>query len=273
MFGINLHSVIPMRSEAREQAEMCSQLLFGETFEIVEKTNDWYLIQNRSDGYRGWIDGKMAEILSEEELINLEKNNSVVVNYPFAIAEVEHNHTKERSATAPPSLENIILTGGSILYNYNTKKECAVFAGKTYYISKALVNIHSKPITASNLVSFAILYQNSPYLWGGKNVLGIDCSGFVQVVFRIGGIMLPRDCSQQVEKGKVVDFLQEAQTGDLAFFENKEGKISHVGILINNTYIIHASGRVKIEAIDTEGIISEIDGNYTHRLRVIKRII
>ena len=257
-----------MRSEAREQAEMCSQLLFGEIFEIIEKADNWYFIQNRSDNYRGWIDGKPATILSEEEFKTLENSVSGIINKPLVIAGLTRNCTKK------PSPEHIILSGGSILYNYNVEEECAVIFGKTYHIPQNLININSKNcVTGADLLSTAYFYLNTPYLWGGKNALGIDCSGFVQVVFQIHGINLPRDCSQQVEMGNVVDFLQEAQAGDLAFFENNEGEISHVGILIDNTHIIHASGRVKIETIDTQGIISETDGNYTHRLRVIKRII
>ena len=111
------------------------------------------------------------------------------------------------------------------------------------------------------------------YLWGGRNALGIDCSGFTQMMYRIFGIQLPRDASEQVKIGETVDFLTEAQTGDLAFFENKDHKIIHVGMLMDNESIMHASGRVKINRIDATGIVSEEDGQHTHQLRIIKRII
>ena len=262
MFGINLNSVLPIRGEAREQSEMCSQLLFGETFKVLEEVENWYYVQCTGDKYRGWIDKKMAQLISDEEMDNLQKETPAVVNKPIANCFIRQQN------------ENIILSGGSLLHHYNTEKESCTINGTTYHIAKELVNTdNNRPIDGDELLTAAFMYLNTPYLWGGKNALGIDCSGFVQVVFRICGRILPRDALQQVEVGRHISFLQEAQSGDIAFFENKEGAISHVGILINNTHIVHASGRVKIEAIDNEGIISEINGSYTHQLRVIKRVL
>lgn len=262
MFGINLHSVLPMRSEAREQSEMCNQLLFGETFELTEETENWYYVKTTGDKYEGWIDKKMVQLITSEEMDALQKETLAVVNKPIANCFIR------------PQNENIILSGGSLLYHYNEEKESCHINGTTYHIAKELVNtLGNRPITGDELLTAAFMYLNTPYLWGGKNALGMDCSGFVQVAFRICGKILPRDCSQQVNIGRHISFLQEAQSGDIAFFENKEGAISHVGILINNTHIVHASGRVKIEAIDNEGIISETNGSYTHQLRVIKRVL
>jgi cell wall-associated NlpC family hydrolase len=132
---------------------------------------------------------------------------------------------------------------------------------------------NEKIFSGEELVSIAFMYLNTPYLWGGRNALGIDCSGFVQTVLRICGRRMPRDAAKQVEQGTVVSFLQEARAGDLAFFENQEGSIVHVGILVNNSEIIHASGRVKLERIDAQGIVNEETGRHSHRLRVIKRVV
>ena len=123
------------------------------------------------------------------------------------------------------------------------------------------------------LIEDAYMYLNAPYLWGGKGPFGIDCSGFVQVVFRLNGILLPRDAYQQADIGDTLSFVEEGQAGDLAFFDNENGKITHVGILNDAQHIIHASGKVRIDRIDHQGIFHEENGTYTHRLRLLKRII
>jgi gamma-D-glutamyl-L-lysine dipeptidyl-peptidase len=124
---------------------------------------------------------------------------------------------------------------------------------------------------SGNIRSVALQYLDTPYSWGGKSKCGIDCSGFCQQVFKQFGIKLPRDAYQQAEHGEVVGFLLEAQTGDLAFFDNEEGKITHVGLMLSPDEIIHASGKVRIDKIDNQGIIHSETGARTHKLRIIKR--
>jgi cell wall-associated NlpC family hydrolase len=119
----------------------------------------------------------------------------------------------------------------------------------------------------------AMLYLNSPYQWGGRSPFGIDCSGFAQMVYKLKKIKLLRDASQQATQGEVVNLLEEAEPGDLAFFDNEEGNITHVGILLDHFRVIHASGSVRIDSIDHEGIYDEKQGKYTHRLRLMKRIV
>jgi len=119
----------------------------------------------------------------------------------------------------------------------------------------------------------ASLYLNAPYLWGGRSPLGIDCSGFTQVVFKAAGVRLPRDAYQQAEVGQTLGFVEEASEGDLAFFDNAEGKIIHVGIVLKDRFIIHASGKVRIDKLDHQGIFNRETGKYSHTLRVIKRIV
>lgn len=125
----------------------------------------------------------------------------------------------------------------------------------------------------SSLVEIGMKYLNSPYLWGGRTLMGIDCSGFVQQVFKFHGIQLARDAWQQAELGQTLLLPSEARAGDLAFFDNAEGRIIHVGLIIDDRHIIHASGQVRIDILDQEGIFNKELGRYTHKLRLIKRII
>lgn len=258
MTGIVTLPLVPLRESDNDRSEMTSQLLFGELMEIREVRERWLFVLNLSDNYSGWVDRKMIKILETEEVQLLRKSHSFRVSIPLSVCK------------KTTSNETMFLPGGSIL-SAITENEC-VIGDENFKVDESDIFI-SNEINAEQIINLAKQYLNAPYLWGGKSVMGIDCSGLVQVVFSICGIRLPRNASQQIEKGKVVDFLSESTAGDLAFFENAEGKIIHVGILLNPTQIIHASGWVKIENIDVHGIISEITGVYTHTLKVIKRIL
>jgi len=250
MIGIVALPLVPLRQNDSDRSEMTSQLLFGEQVEILETRDKWLLVRNIADNYTGWVDRKMVQHINEE------KNTDF---YCINVAIVEC-YTKEKT-------ETVLLPGGSKV-NGNE----IIIGGKSFIIDPINFKF-SYDRSAERLISLAKQYLNTPYLWGGKSVMGIDCSGFVQVIYDMLGIQLPRDDYQQAECGKVIDFLTEAQTGDLAFFENTEGKIIHVGIILNSQQIIHASGWVKIESIDGQGIISNQTGEYTHKLQVLKRII
>jgi gamma-D-glutamyl-L-lysine dipeptidyl-peptidase len=258
MTGIITLSLVPLRVSDSETSEMTSQLLFGEEVKIIEVKDKWYKIQNLMDNYYGWVDRKMIHIISTEDNAKISTFRKYYVSVPLL------------ECTKAISKEKFFLPGGSILYNLLDGK--FVNSDEEFF-----VNIPSAETCKENsgqlIVELTKQYLNSPYLWGGKSAMGIDCSGLVQVVYSMIGKILPRDASQQVDDGIVVDSLAEAQAGDLAFFENPEGKIIHVGILINQHQIIHASGWVKIENVDSQGIISSQTGEYTHKLRMIKRLI
>ncbi len=258
MTGIITLPLVPLRESNSERSEMTSQLLFGELVEIIEERESWFFVCNLADNYSGWIDSKMIKKLETEELSVLQNSPVFRITIPVSVC-------KKTTSDA-----TMFLPGGSILYGIVDNE--LIIADENYIVEKSDIFV-SKEVDGNQIIRLAIQYLNAPYLWGGKSILGLDCSGLTQLVFSISGIQLKRDASQQVEEGEVIDFLSEAQAGDLAFFENKEGKIIHVGILLNSQQIIHASGSVKIDNIDSQGIISSHTGEYSHKLRVIKRII
>ncbi|MEA4937626.1 hypothetical protein SDC9_139397 [bioreactor metagenome] len=258
MYGLVTLPVVPLRASDSERSEMISQLLFGEFVEIIEQSERWFYIKNLADDYLGWIDRKMIKSVSGKEFAAAQRSDRLRLSRPYSII----YHTIDNQTK--------LLPGGSIVYELNGDD---FQIGSENWSLIDPVYIPKLPFSTHQVIEVAMQYLNAPYLWGGKTILGVDCSGLVQLAFAIGGYLLPRDASQQVVKGKTVDFLSEVLPGDLAFFENDEGHISHVGILIDNSKIIHSSGWVKVENIDAQGIISSLTGEYTHHLRVIKRII
>ena len=254
---INL-PLVPLRESDNEQSELSSQLLFGESVEIIETRERWLFVRNLQDNYKGWVDRKMVHILTLSEEDRMAHEFKSIVQIPVLVC------------YKTTSKEKMFIPGGSIIHNDNDGK-CTIGHDTLIFSPSDLKPVGE--ITGQNLIETAFQYLNAPYLWGGKSIMGIDCSGLVQVVFAMCGMQLQRDASQQVEKGEVIDDLSESKAGDLAFFENSTGGIIHVGILLNSYQLIHASGWVKIENVDSQGIISDQTGEYTHKLRVVKRLI
>ncbi|WP_051189777.1 C40 family peptidase [Daejeonella oryzae] len=257
IFGVCNLSLIPLRAAASDKSEMISQLLFGDNFEVLEMTEKWTRIITSYDQYEGWIDSKqfVETDLASFNALNYLQN----ILRPFVYHPVKNIKANEV----------LNLVAGSNLPAYNDG--VFVINATKYSIGKEAV-IHPVLDTFKDEIeNVAKLYLHTPYLWGGRSVFGIDCSGFTQMVFKQFGIRIQRDAWQQALQGFPVDFLQETKPGDLAFFDNEEGRIIHVGIMLDNEHIIHASGRVKIDKIDTTGIYSEELKRYTHQLRIIKR--
>lgn len=263
MKAIVLHSVVPVRSDASEGAEQLTQLLFAETCDILEERPRWKRIRNHADGEEGWVDFKMITSMTEDEYDTFRKNDlSVLVQMPMAFAVSENNG------------QTIPLTAGTRLPNYQNGQFEVL--GVRFRIDPAMVT-KPLPLDKDNFMNITRFMLNIPYLWGGKNALGMDCSGFTGIVMSLFGHRLPRNARQQVMLGNEIVFLQEAQCGDLAFFDHRsrnaaDTNISHVGILLDSEHIIHCSGRVKVERIDAQGIISTETGEHTHDLRIIKRL-
>ncbi len=241
----------PLRAKPSHKSEMISQLLFGELADWMDEKGDFVRIRCRFDGYEGWCQRKQLTILGSDEIplsgtLTRHLEDRVVVNgisfslSPGSTCPVEQNH------------EEMIM--GSYKLHFSAGNEVPSFLNK-----------------AEEIEYYACLFLGTPYVWGGRSLFGIDCSGLTQTVYRLAGITLPRDSGPQSNGGEVVNLLQEAKKGDLAFFDNEEGKIVHVGILLSTDTILHASASVRIDPIDNYGIIHRQEGDRTHKLRIIKR--
>lgn len=242
----------PLRKEDAHRSEMVSQLLFGETAEVLEETKLFARLRCTYDGYEGWCQRTQLTPVSEEQV--QQKTELLTGSWQTTITfNGEPMH---------------LPLGSSLGFLADGRAEIGPFS---YSFDGTPFDPSAAIVSESALKERARQYLNTPYLWGGRSVFGIDCSGFVQQVFRFFQQPLPRDAYQQATTGEVVGFLQEAICGDLAYFDNDEGRITHVGILLNNDTIIHSSGRVRIDKIDTQGIISGDTGERTHNLRIIKR--
>jgi hypothetical protein len=248
---------MPLRAEAAESAEMVTQLLFGESYEVLQTIDRWAFIRSDVDGYEGWVDQKLVVDLSLNEVNRWRNWEHWIVPGPFMKIVTE------------PEKHHLILPGGSCVAFNGEDRNSFVIGSNEYYLA---VN-SPVPGKKTGIEEVAMSFIHAPYLWGGKTFMGMDCSGLSQVVYRIFGQTIPRNASQQVELGTTVSFVEEAKAGDLAFFDNEEGEITHVGLCLGGGDIIHASGFVRVDKLDHQGIFDVRKRKYSHKLRVIKRIL
>ena len=227
----------PVREEKAEQAEMVTQLLFGESVDVLEAGKYWSKIKMHYDGYEGWVDSRQLKPVTAQELAD-RKTTIITENF-----------------------QSVIMKQGRTLLSMGSEVEFPTVASRrSHDLRESIV------LTAQELL-------NIPYLWGGRSFFGVDCSGLVHLVYKINGIKMPRDSYQQAEIGQALTFVEESQPGDLAFFENSEGKIVHVGIMMEHQKIIHASGKVRIDTLDSSGIFNKETNEHTHKLRFLKNVI
>jgi hypothetical protein len=254
-YGIAVLSIIPIRMEPSHKSESVSQLLFGETYEIAEDKGNWLRIRCIYDQYEGWIDKSQHLELPEKDFGAL-KTNGAGLSLELVSSVISGYHSIP------------VVCGSDLPFfdgmNFKIGKEKFIYNGQA---------IQKEAKNAALLERVAMRYLNAPYLWGGRSPFGIDCSGFTQVVFKFTGVPLLRDAYQQAEQGTIINFIDEAQAGDLAFFSNEAGKIIHVGIILKDHRIIHSSGKVRIDKIDHFGIYNAVQKKYSHQLKLIRSVL
>lgn len=230
----------------------------GEHFAILEEKEDWLKIKTAIDNYECWISHKQYSPIREKTFSELQAQPAPQANELFSLVIDKNNNT-----TLP-------IVMGSKFPGFE-KGNFKLEENSSYQFEGTVTE--NKKTDPKSILETAHQFLNAPYLWGGRTCWGIDCSGFTQMAYSINGFQLPRDAYQQAELGSPLSFVEEAEPGDLAFFDNEEGKITHVGIILNNNQIIHASGRVRIDKFDHYGIFHTERKKYSHLLRVIKRIL
>ena len=253
-YAITHLAYLPLRKEADHKSENVSQLLCGELFEVLETKGSWQYIRADFDGYEGWIDCAEVVLIPELEYNEIKKQRPVYSAGFFQQAGYESKRFTLGFGSRLPYWDGL---------GFRIGQETFVIKGEVYQANPLLPN--------EFIIELARKLLGIPYLWGGKSTFGIDCSGLVQNVFKFVNINLPRDAWQQKEIGFDVP-IEEAGTADLAFFVNEQGKTSHVGILVDNKHIIHASGKVRIDEFSEKGIFNVERKVHTHTLEVIKRV-
>jgi hypothetical protein len=250
-------SIAPIRNGANDKSEMISQLLFGDLVEVLErKGRKWVRIRCDWDNFVGWVAGNQLRPVTPTEFDNYKNDYaySLELYHPLSNAE---GYLPIVMGARLPAFDGI---------HFNLMGQQYTFSGRAYHPA-------SIQPSAAFIIKLVRKYINAPFLWGGRSPMGIDAPGLIQMAYQLAGIKLPREASQQVYIGTPVDFVEQALPGDIAFFENRTGKVTHCGIILDNGQIIHAYGKVRVDNIDHFGIYNKTESRYTHRLRVIKRIL
>ncbi len=254
--GICLLATAAIRLQPDHRSEMVSQLLFGECVNIHESNKDWLYIETIYDNYQGWIAQNQLFILNDDDRAFIDQNKKLITASPVALIRDENS-----------DITFLVSAGSSFYANADQRM---VISDKCFRYNGQFADSIN---TIGDLIpEFAVRFNHAPYLWGGRSVFGLDCSGFTQVVFKMAGISIPRDAAMQAKEGEPVHLIHESVAGDLAFFDNDEEIITHVGIIMKNNMIIHAHGKVRIDKTDHLGIFNNENKKYSHRLRLMKRI-
>lgn len=246
-YAICILGTVPLRAEPAHTAEMVSQLLYGETFRVLEERGKWSRIRTSFEDLEAWIDNKQL----------------------FKITALQYESLSREELQLSADLMEFVTGEGQLI---------PIPIGSILNSVTLLKHQHSGAVATKTqpkekLIETAFLYLNAPFLWGGKTPMGIDASGFTQMVYKLNGYKLARNAAQQARQGESLSFIEESEPGDLAFFDSPDGSINHVGIMMSDNYIIHADGKVRLDRIDHSGIYNSELRRHTHQLRVIKKII
>lgn len=254
--AICLLSVVPVRSEPSHRSEMVSQLLFGEYATIGEEKDDFVAVKCHYDGYEGWVQATQLTPITEKEKQSTDEYIGTFSEEVFV-----------------DGVSRMMPFGTPIYPNENPFEPVEFSQRKIIYnvLDTAVWKLSEPGFSEAGLDQIISTYIDTPYLWGGKSVYGTDCSGFVQQAFKLFGVNLLRDAYLQAGQGTAVSSLDDAALGDLVFFQNEKGRVMHVGILLNNRGIVHASGKVRIDVVDKDGIINQETGKRTHHFHSIRR--
>ncbi|MGA2406666.1 MAG: C40 family peptidase [Bacteroidales bacterium] len=243
---------VPLRSGPSHKTEMLSQILFGEKYTVIDKAGSWMKIEPVFDKYMGWID--------MDHLQHSPVEGSTC------------GHVLNRSLLCyKTDKTKMVLEAGCEVFNPDFEDKLFFVGNNKYTTGREFSNNYIS--TNDSITDTAMKFINSPYIWGGRVPSGLDCSGLTQLVYKIQGIPIPRDSWQQAEKGINIDFIDQTEPGDLVFFDNDKSRIAHVGMILSRGLVIHASGRVRIDSIDHQGIFKPEIGGYSHKLRTIRRIL
>ncbi len=257
-FAICPQSVIPVRSQANHQSELLSQLLFGELVELVaKKGKGWYKVRGIADNNFGWVASNQLLVISEKQCKKLQKDFAFALDVSQSIRGKKHHFPVPIGARLP---------------NFDGLR-FKMIDQSFDYSGQAVAPDELKRNSIDLLPKIARKFLYSPEMKGGRSPFGIDSAALIQLIFSFIGFQIPRNAEQQIEFGKSIDFSEQAAEGDLAFFENRKGKIAHVGLILNSNQIIHAHGNVRIDKIDHFGIFDEETSKYSHKLRLIKRLL
>lgn len=276
-YGVVYNSVGTIYRESTYGSELVSQALLGMPVKILDKKGGWRRIQT-PDHYIGWINGSV-EPMTKAALQEYLQEPKIIITSLYAFS-YEQPNIKSQTVSD--------LTAGNMLEIKEEKRKFYSVCypdGKTAYVAKndALPLkkwIKNHELTGEEIVKTAKRFTGIPYLWGGTSSKGLDCSGFIKLVYFIHGIILARDASQQVLYGKLIDekgVVDSALPGDLVFFgekatpENPKEHVAHVGIYMGNKRFIHASDYVHISSFDpSDPLYDEYNtGRYLRTKRIL----
>jgi gamma-D-glutamyl-L-lysine dipeptidyl-peptidase len=249
-------SIAPLRAHPNDKSEMMSQLLFGETVEWTDSKDNWRLVTCAWDGVTGWIDAKQIKAITVSEYVDYRDSHALSLSLVEGLMATDHF---------------VPLTLGAVLPRYDGLR-CEL-GEQSFQFSGPVVTPAQAPQTGDWIAKIARRYLHAPYLYGGRSPFGIDAAGLIQMVFKIAGVKMPRTAGDQVNHGRVIDFTEQCQLGDIAFFDNEKGDINHVGIILPDCHVIHASGRVRVDKLDHFGIFNRENNRYSHQLRIVKRLL